>query len=492
MENLAKNKNCQKIYDDGISESSVDDDNQFSIAFYNWKERAEIIDVDTIHESILKANEVENQNKKSNTKDFLISKIILQVNQEILRLYNRNDKYKFDTNSFYDDMNVINSDPKKMPECVKAYRKARNIPNDKPIYTKKTIMKKIRTYEKLSPEAKELYLNKELGNWGGLREILRKVNEETLRCLITLVLDFPTLSTTSYTTYLNSKYGPNYSNNISVRTVERYLNSIGFKIKRASFAPPNRNSIGLRIFRVAWCKIIEDILKEKNVLFGFIDEAAITTCEGKNHGRAFEGITPLINCPLSKVKMSVIAIVFPGFGVLYKIIENSTSGEQYSQFLKEAIEFTRKYICNYSTEIVIIEDNCPMHNTENVENTIKELNIALLPTVQYSPALNGVIEGYFGIVKSHIFIDATTQGDYAIKDSIEKEWEYSTLQYFGDAKSIQLFREWRTRMQECEAGMPLFSKHVTVNNNFDDEIEKQLQVYVDRYMNQIEHQINFK
>lgn len=75
MENLAKNKNCQKIYDDGISESSVDDDNQFSIAFYNWKERAEIIDVDTIHESILKANEVENQNKKTIQKIFLYQKL---------------------------------------------------------------------------------------------------------------------------------------------------------------------------------------------------------------------------------------------------------------------------------------------------------------------------------------------------------------------------------------------------------------------------------
>ncbi len=492
LEWLGKEKNYRQVYNDGINDNSFeDDDNQFSISFYNWKERAEIIDVNTLYETIVKATAIANKKKKSKEENDNIKKsiLILEITQDLLRLFSTKQEYKYNRRSFFDDYNYRNSFSMTMPSCVKTYREIKNIPNDIPIYTNKTISKKIRWFEKMNEDAKEIFLNQDFSNWGGSRQILQKVNDETLLCLITLVLDFPTLSTTSYVTYLNSKYGPNYMNNISLRTVERYLNIIGFKVKRASFAPPNRNSVGLRIYRIAWCKIIEDILENENVLLGFIDEAAITTCEGKNSGRAFNGITPLSNCPLSKIKMTVIALVFPGFGVIYKVIEKSATGDQYAQFLKEAIEFTRKYICNKQTEIVIIEDNCPIHSTEKVEKTVEELNIALLPIVQYSAALNGVAEGFFEIVKTHIFIDSTSEGDNALKDTIEEEWNYSTLQYFNDTKSIQLFREWRTRMQNCKKGIPLFSEHVSISNNYDDEIENQLNVSVDRVMNEVTIQI---
>lgn len=69
------------------------------------------------------------------------------------------------------------------------------------------------------------------------------------------------------------------------------------------------------------------------------------------------------------------------------------------------------------TEIVLFEDNCPIHGTEKVEKTIKKLNIALLP-VQYSPALNGVVEAYFCIIKMHLIAYSTVVGENEIKDGI--------------------------------------------------------------------------
>ena len=99
------------------------------------------------------------------------------------------------------------------------------------------------------------------------------------------------------TKYINSKYGPNYNYalKISKRTVQRYLKLLRFSVKIAQFAPPNRNTIGLRIYRVAWCKIIEDILNNDNVLIAFVDEASVTSCEGRVFGRAYARITPVIN-----------------------------------------------------------------------------------------------------------------------------------------------------------------------------------------------------
>lgn len=489
LEWLGKEKDYKQIYDDANDDTYFDDDdNQFSIAFYNWKERAEITDVKIIYNEIINYNLTKNKKKnlKPTVRRKTVSDLVLEVEQDILRSFNRNPQYINDIDSFINMYNDNNSVSDNMTPCVKQLKKVRGISDDQPIYTKKTFMKKLNKFKKLTSGAQTSFLNANLSNWGGSRDILRKVTDQTLLCLITLILDFPTLSTSSYVTYLNSKYGPNYKKNITLRTVERYLNILGFSVKRASFAPPNRNSVGLRIFRVAWCKMIEDILKQDNILIGFIDEAAITTCEGKSYGKAFSGITPLSNCPLSKVKMSVIAIVFPGFGVLYKIISNSTTGDKYAEFINEAIEFTRKYICNKDVEIVIIEDNCPIHNTEIVEEIIDHLGIALIPIVQYSPALNEVIEGYFGLVKTHIFIDSTKEGENLLKDSIEKQWEQSTMEFFDDKKSEKLYIEWRTRMQQCKNGEPLHSGHVSSNNQFNSEIQKLTNVLVDRLITQVE------
>ena len=62
---------------------------------------------------------------------------------------------------------------------------------------------------------------------------------------------------------MNSKYCPNYqySKKVSKRTVQLYLNNEKFNVKKESFASSNRNSISLRIYRVALYKIIEKTLQ---------------------------------------------------------------------------------------------------------------------------------------------------------------------------------------------------------------------------------------
>lgn len=227
---------------------------------------------------------------------------------------------------------------------------------------------------------------------GGRRKENTKVSKRTLKCLIALILDFPTIPPNSYATYINSQFGPNYEDNISERTIQRYLSSLDFKLK-VSFSPPNRNSVGLRIFRVAWSKFMEKISFEENALLGYVDEASVSSSEGKRFYRRF--------CGISKIKMTIMACVFPGFGVLYKKINNSAGGSDYANFINEVTLFYRKYFYNNETNIVLIEDNCPMHSNTKVKHLINELKIALIPIVPYSPSLNGVVEGYFGFIKTH-------------------------------------------------------------------------------------------
>lgn len=128
--------------------------------------------------------------------------------------------------------------------------------------------------------------------------------------------------------------------------MQRNLSKLKFRVKKESFSPPNRNNIDLRIFRVAWSKIMEDILSNENVLLVFVDESAVTDCDGRCYGRALPGITPVMNCPLSKVKSTIVAIAILYYGILYTFIDQSCTGKEYARFL------TRQH--NLSENIFVI------------------------------------------------------------------------------------------------------------------------------------------
>lgn len=86
---------------------------------------------------------------------------------------------------------------------------------------------------------------------------------------------------------------------------------------------------------------MEDILSNENVLLVFVDESAVTDCDGRCYGRALPGITPVMNCPLSKVKSTIVAIA-----ILYTFIDQSCTGKEYARFL------TRQH--NLSENIFVI------------------------------------------------------------------------------------------------------------------------------------------
>lgn len=327
---------------------------------------------------------------------------------------------------------------------------------------------------------KILHYKTEDVNHGGFRKDNVKVSDETIKCMITLVLDFPNLSARAIAAYINSPFGTNFRRPINHRTVQRYMKNLDFTVKNVQFSPPNRNSIGLRIFRVAWSKIIGKIIKENNILIGFIDEASVTTNEGSTKGRSYIGITPVINCPLSKAKISVLSLVLPGFGVLYQFFDGSVNNQQYSEFLKEAVRYIRRYICNDQTEIIFIEDNCPIHCTEEVEKTIKKLKITVLPIVPYSPSLNGVVEGLFGYVKLNFARVIEQTNDEKIKEEIKMNWKEFINDFFNLDEIRSLYYEWLLRLHDCKQGKAIYSTHVNPNNSVSVDYDQLQYITVNR------------
>lgn len=300
--------------------------------------------------------------------------------------------------------------------------------------------------------------------WGGKR--YQKLTDDTLLCLICLVLDFPNFSARAFTRFMNSEYGPNFMNNIKERTVQDALHSLNFTVKKAQFCPPARNSIGLRIYRIAWAMFLEEISNNKDVLIGFIDEAGVTVTEGSKYGRSYLGVTPLINSPLSSCKVSVLACVFPGYGVVYRFYGGSILGTDYATFVRDVTSFLRIHICSSRAQIVLIEDNCKIHGTKEVEKTINELKLGVLPDVPYSPALNGVVEGYFGFVKmkhTEVFSDEAYETAFCDDQFIRESWINISDSLFTVEKTKSLYAEWKARLAECVMGIPMVPHHIEVS-----------------------------
>lgn len=463
-----------------------DDDNQFSLLCYHWNERAELLNVDEILENILYQIMHPIKDKKKEEKPSL-SEIRVHILRDLILDFIANPINKNNISEFVRNYIQKNSNEETATSLVKQYKTLKKQPYSKPVYKFSTLRNHCAKYLSLSIQDKVTYLNA-INNpkkWGGRRYECFKVTQDTLRCLITLVLDFPTMSPESFAAYINSPFGPNSAKekHITGRTVQRYLRYLKFTCKKCSFAPPNRNSIGLRIFRVAWCKMMKRIAQQKNVLLGFIDEAGVSNCNGKNHGRGYLGVSPLVNCPLQKNRTNIVAVVFPGFGVVYRFVNRSMNGERYAEFIKDATNFARKYICCNKVEIVLIEDNCPIHGTKEVDDMVEHLKIALIPIVQYSPSLNEVVESYFGLVKAQSTIIITYDDLTNIELEIEKRWKHNSDKAFSVQKGEKLYLEWIGRLNSCINGEPLLSQHL--DPKYMEKINTQHLINVD--VNRISH-----
>ena len=133
----------------------------------------------------------------------------------------------------------------------------------------------------------------------------------------------------------------------------------------------------------------------------------------------------------------------------------------------------------------MIEDNCNIHCTEEVENVINKLEIAVIPTVPYSPALNGVVEGYFGYVKlGHCEFYSFNDLPLCDEISIKETWTKISNTKFNDKILNTLYAEWRARMAKCVEGIPLVSGHIKING-FENDADRLLNVKVFRHYKEV-------
>ena len=184
------------------------------------------------------------------------------------------------------------------------------------------------------------------------------------------MLDFPTWTLNQRTSYINGQNGAS-DKNIKISTIGKACKFLKFSVHKTRYSPPARNSIGLRALRICWSKYVSQIIQNRSSCFVFIDEAGLSFVPRNSMCRGFVGITPLTLRDLQFARISIVAAVIPGYGVIYQWSNGkSVKGPQYCSFLKQVANIVRRFIGNGKTHINLIHDNASIHWTNDVKEVI--------------------------------------------------------------------------------------------------------------------------
>ena len=126
--------------------------------------------------------------------------------------------------------------------------------------------------------------------------------------------------------------------------MNRIISQLQFQIKSIKFAPPARNTVGLMILRAFWACMVLELTTQIDIIFIFVDEAAVTLLSNTIKGRALIGVVPVVEGILSDRKLSILSCVVPGFGVISKWFDESVKGSDYAQFIIEVTDLIRRVI----------------------------------------------------------------------------------------------------------------------------------------------------
>lgn len=301
-----------------------------------------------------------------------------------------------------------------------------------------------------------------------------KFNDEARLCLLATVMDFPSLTDEQRTDYLNH-FGPCKYNNVSTRLVNKELLELNITIKKPCFSEPQRNSIGFRIARYIWAKIMLNITEQRNALFVFIDEAGVQRSQ-PNSSRGYVSVRPLSEGTTKSSNIaSILTAVIPGYGSISRWYKGPVTNKEYAIFLREISYILKTKICNASTQIIIIQDNASIHKTKEVREMALKCNFNSFFIVPYSPHLNEVAENYFSQLKHACIFDrefscrsenadginGNTKFQFLDEEEIMYRWNQLTKQKYSGISALSIFQGWISILNDCVNGKPLTGQKFT-------------------------------
>ena len=145
-----------------------------------------------------------------------------------------------------------------------------------------------------------------------------KLTDQEKLCLLATVMDYPQLTDEERQKFLNNYVIKDASRHVATRTINHYLNTFNFTVKKPCFSVKERNGFGYRIARALWSWRLAEISQQQNVLMMFIDEAGVKK-PTPQHSRAFISVTPIIEGKAANHNAAtILSAIVPNYGTISK------------------------------------------------------------------------------------------------------------------------------------------------------------------------------
>ena len=442
---------CYSSYSKTTDQIEQDEENIFySLGKgYNWKARAEELDISLITEKLVCINEASKETEET---------------EEIIKRNALRDKL---WNDFNRDIKFFHTKEQFVKDWI-AKRNAGKLEDDLSFSENYAI----RLLNKFLKNNGVVYTKKR----GGAKS---KLTTEALECLITTVFDFPDATDTERTDYIN-KYGPCENNNVCKRTINNALKNLKITNKKPSFSPKQRNCFGYRIGRILWAEEMKVLTQAQNTIICFIDEAGVVINKRKN-ARGFISVIPITNKENFSENISNIACIIPGFGVIYRWFRNSVRGQEYAKFIRDITYIIRNKICNEQTQIVYVNDNATIHKTKQVREMASKCKINLIYTVPYSPQTNLPAENYYCQMKHVVCYKFLSVQDekinpeqspiqhkfYSHVNYVLQQWDDHTKNNYDYLSTGKIYGCWLRILDDCIEGKALNGQRVNPPPEFN-------------------------
>ena len=198
-------------YMPGIDDDDDDDadDNETALGCYYWQERCEINNIGEIIDQIRYEESKKRKNQNAQKSKTNKNEILGNIEHEFIQAYASNPQNKANKTKFINNYIEKNTNELTMTHEIKKYKQINNIDMKKSILSFSSLQRKTKEFDDKSLLEKEDYLRNGPFPYkkGGSREGSIKVTDDTIKCIITLIIDFPTLSANSIAMYLNSPLG---------------------------------------------------------------------------------------------------------------------------------------------------------------------------------------------------------------------------------------------------------------------------------------------
>ena len=279
-----------------------------------------------------------------------------------------------------------------------------------------------------------------------------KSNDEIQKLLILLAFEKPNIKTREVHDIIkNDKNLPN----ISTSTIKLNYKKINFNEKQITFVHYLKNCLGMTAMRKYWAKNVKNLIYNESFFPTFVDECGIR--DGKIKGRNITGITITQKSHMyANGNITLGLWCLPFIGRVFEVRQYGYTAPAYAGFILRGSHIIKNIALHPDMKMFVVQDNCSIHKNNSPIQSFNIANLPSIPTIQYSPELNGVVENAFKGIKTDELYNILNKAT-SFQQKIDQIQNYLIHKFQNEDENAMKasLKHWLAILDECEEGYPL-------------------------------------